>query len=47
MVYLQGGWYDFFLRGMLSDYAALRAVGRVVCLLIALDTRARPLHPTS
>jgi predicted acyl esterase len=25
VVYLQGGWYDFFLHGMLADYAALPA----------------------
>ncbi|WP_188197390.1 CocE/NonD family hydrolase [Nonomuraea sp. SYSU D8015] len=33
-VHLQGGWDDFFLPGMLADYAALRAAGRQVRLLI-------------
>ncbi len=27
-VHLVGGWYDFFLRGVLSDYAALKAAGK-------------------
>jgi putative CocE/NonD family hydrolase len=27
-VHLVGGWYDFFLRGLLNDYAALRAAGK-------------------
>lgn len=27
-VHLVGGWYDFFLRGMLNDYAALKAAGK-------------------
>lgn len=27
-VHLIGGWYDFFLRGMLEDYAALKAAGQ-------------------
>jgi putative CocE/NonD family hydrolase len=26
-VHLVGGWYDFFLRGLLDDYAALKAAG--------------------
>ncbi|WP_433519401.1 CocE/NonD family hydrolase [Nonomuraea sp. CA-143628] len=34
VVRLQGGWDDFFLPGMLADYAALRASGRQVRLLI-------------
>lgn len=34
VVYLQGGWYDFFLPGMLADYAAIVASGRKVRLLI-------------
>jgi uncharacterized protein len=34
VVYLQGGWYDFFLRGMLADHAALQEAGRTVRLLI-------------
>lgn len=27
-VHLVGGWYDFFLRGLLNDYAELRAAGK-------------------
>jgi putative CocE/NonD family hydrolase len=27
-VHLIGGWYDFFLRGLLDDYAALKAAGK-------------------
>ncbi|MBB3732908.1 putative CocE/NonD family hydrolase [Nonomuraea dietziae] len=34
VVHLQGGWYDFFLPGMLTDRAALLAAGRTVRLLI-------------
>ncbi|TDD17751.1 CocE/NonD family hydrolase [Nonomuraea diastatica] len=33
-VYMQAGWNDFFLPGMLADHAALRATGRRVRLLI-------------
>lgn len=33
-VHLIGGWYDFFLRAMLLDYAALRAAGRQPYLTI-------------
>jgi uncharacterized protein len=44
MVYLQGGWYDFFLPGMLADYAALRTTGRVVRLLIGPWTHGRGLY---
>jgi putative CocE/NonD family hydrolase len=44
VVYLQGGWYDFFLRGMLSDYAALRAAGRNVRLLIGPWAHGRGLY---
>jgi predicted acyl esterase len=33
-VLLAGGWYDFFLPAMLADYAALRATGRDVRLLV-------------
>jgi uncharacterized protein len=33
-VHLTAGWYDFFLPTMLTDYAALRRVGRPVRLLI-------------
>jgi uncharacterized protein len=43
VVYLQGGWYDFFLRGMLADYAGLRAAGRTVRLLIGPWTHGRGL----
>ena len=44
VVYLQGGWYDFFLPGMLADYAALRAAGRAVRLLIGPWTHGRGLY---
>jgi putative CocE/NonD family hydrolase len=44
VVYLQGGWYDFFLRGMLADYAALRAAGRTVRLLIGPWGHGRGLY---
>ena len=44
MVYLQGGWYDFFLPGMLADYAALRAAGRTVRLLIGPWGHGRGLY---
>jgi len=27
-VHLLGGWYDFFLRGLLNDYAEMRAAGK-------------------
>jgi uncharacterized protein len=43
VVYLQGGWYDFFLRGMLADYAALQA-GRTVRLLIGPWGHGRGLY---
>jgi len=33
-VHLIGGWYDFFLRGMLADYAALKANGHTPYLTI-------------
>ncbi|MEQ4722455.1 CocE/NonD family hydrolase [Nonomuraea sp. B19D2] len=33
-VHLQGGWYDFFLPGMLEDHARLLATGRDVRLLV-------------
>jgi putative CocE/NonD family hydrolase len=45
VVYLQGSWYDFFLRGMLADYAALQAAGRTVRLLVgrgATDAASTP-----
>ena len=44
VVYLQGGWYDFFLPGMLADYAALRAAGRTVRLLIGPWGHGRGLY---
>jgi uncharacterized protein len=44
VVYLQGGWYDFFLPGMLADYAALRTDGRTVRLLIGPWTHGRGLY---
>jgi putative CocE/NonD family hydrolase len=44
VVYLQGGWYDFFLRGMLADYDALRAAGRSVRLLIGPWGHGRGLY---
>jgi putative CocE/NonD family hydrolase len=34
-VHLVGGWYDFFLRGLLADYAALRDAGQKPYLTIA------------
>ncbi len=33
-IHLIGGWYDFFLRGMLKDYAALRAAGQTPYLTV-------------
>jgi hypothetical protein len=44
VVYLQGGWYDFFLRGMLADYAALQTAGRTVRLLIGPWGHGRGLY---
>jgi putative CocE/NonD family hydrolase len=44
VVYLQGGWYDFFLPGMLADYAALRTSGRAVRLLIGPWGHGRGLY---
>jgi putative CocE/NonD family hydrolase len=44
VVYLQGGWYDFFLRGMLADYAALQAADRTVRLLIGRWGHGRGLY---
>jgi putative CocE/NonD family hydrolase len=43
-VYLQGGWYDFFLRGMLADHAALQAAGCTVRLLIGPWGHGRGLY---
>jgi hypothetical protein len=47
VVYLQGGWYDFFLPGMLADYAALRIAGRTVRLLIGPLGAAAVCTPVS
>jgi uncharacterized protein len=44
VVYLQGGWYDFFLPGMLADYAALQTAGRTVRLLIGPWGHGRGLY---
>ncbi|HEY6685293.1 MAG TPA: CocE/NonD family hydrolase [Propionibacteriaceae bacterium] len=44
VVYLQGGWYDFFLPGMLADHAALRTAGRAVRLLIGPWGHGRGLY---
>jgi putative CocE/NonD family hydrolase len=44
VVYLQGGWYDFFLRGMIADYAALRSAGRTVRLLVGPWGHGRGLY---
>jgi putative CocE/NonD family hydrolase len=33
-VHLVGGWYDYYLRGLLRDYAALKAAGRQPYLTI-------------
>ena len=33
-VHLMGGWYDYYLRGLLRDYQALRAAGRQPILTI-------------
>lgn len=33
-VHLVGGWYDFFLRGLLADYAALKEAGQTPYLTI-------------
>ncbi|MCI2423124.1 CocE/NonD family hydrolase [Saccharopolyspora sp. K220] len=43
-VLLAGGWYDFFLPGMLEDYAALRAAGRQVRLLVGPWAHGRGMH---
>ena len=44
VVHLQGGWYDFFLRGMLADRDALRSSGRRVRLLIGPWSHGRGLY---
>ncbi|MEU4231998.1 CocE/NonD family hydrolase [Nonomuraea sp. NPDC026600] len=44
VVHLQGGWHDFFLPGMLADYAALVAAGRQVRLLVGPWGHGRGLY---
>ncbi len=41
-VHLVGGWYDFFLRTLLDDYAALKAAGRRPYLTIGAWTHLDP-----
>jgi len=41
-VHLVGGWYDYYLRGMLRDYAALKAAGRQPYLSIGPWFHAHP-----
>ncbi len=41
-VHLVGGWYDFFLRAMLDDYARLKAAGRHPYLTIGAWTHLDP-----
>ncbi|WP_211897807.1 CocE/NonD family hydrolase [Saccharopolyspora erythraea] len=41
LVLLCGGWHDFFLPRMVSDYAALRESGRTVRLLVGPWTHGR------
>ncbi len=41
-VHLVGGWYDYYLRGLLRDYAALRAAGRRPYLTIGPWWHASP-----
>ncbi|MEV0702782.1 CocE/NonD family hydrolase [Saccharopolyspora sp. NPDC050389] len=43
-VLLAGGWFDFFLPGMLADYAALRASGRQVRLLVGPWSHGRGMN---
>ncbi|MFN8450533.1 MAG: CocE/NonD family hydrolase [Anaerolineae bacterium] len=40
--HLIGGWYDFFLRSMLEDYARLRAAGRAPYLTLGSWTHLDP-----
>ncbi|MCC6805654.1 MAG: CocE/NonD family hydrolase [Anaerolineae bacterium] len=40
--HLVGGWYDFFLRTMLEDYARLRAAGRAPYLTLGSWTHLDP-----
>jgi putative CocE/NonD family hydrolase len=41
-VHLIGGWYDYYLRGLLRDYAALKAAGRQPHLTIGPWFHAHP-----
>jgi len=41
-VHLIGGWYDYYLRGVLADYAVLRAAGRRPYLTIGPWFHAHP-----
>ena len=41
-VHLIGGWYDYYLRGLLRDYAALKAAGRQPHLTIGPWYHAHP-----
>ena len=41
-VHLIGGWYDYYLRGLLRDYAALKAAGRQPSLTIGPWHHAHP-----
>jgi putative CocE/NonD family hydrolase len=41
-VHLIGGWYDYYLRGLLRDYAALKAAGRQPYLSIGPWFHAQP-----
>jgi putative CocE/NonD family hydrolase len=41
-VHLVGGWYDYYLRGLLRDYATLQAAGRAPYLTIGPWYHAHP-----
>jgi putative CocE/NonD family hydrolase len=41
-VHLIGGWYDYYLRGLLRDYAALKAVGHLPYLTLGPWFHAQP-----
>jgi hypothetical protein len=41
-VHLVGGWYDYYLRGLLRDYATLKAAGREPRLTIGPWFHAQP-----
>jgi len=41
-VHLVGGWYDYYLRGLLRDYASLKAAGREPYLTIGPWYHAHP-----